>query len=42
MIAAFEKAVDSGVAALEFEGQMIDEPVVAQARRILAAEQEEA
>jgi citrate lyase subunit beta/citryl-CoA lyase len=40
LIAAFEKAVESGVAALEFEGQMIDEPVVAQARRILAAAQE--
>lgn len=36
MVAAFEAALAAGVGAVSFEGQMIDEPVVARARRLLA------
>ena len=36
MVAAFEAALARGVGAVSFEGQMIDEPVVARARRLLA------
>jgi citrate lyase subunit beta/citryl-CoA lyase len=36
MVAAFEEALARGVGAVAFEGQMIDEPVVARARRLLA------
>ena len=40
LIAAYEAASAGGVAAIDFEGQMVDEPVAAQARRLitLAAE----
>ncbi|WP_135470142.1 HpcH/HpaI aldolase/citrate lyase family protein [Crenalkalicoccus roseus] len=36
MVAAFEEALARGVGAIAFEGQMLDEPVVARARRLLA------
>jgi citrate lyase subunit beta/citryl-CoA lyase len=36
MVAAFEAALAQGQGAVAFEGQMIDEPVVARARRLLA------
>jgi len=35
LIAAYEAASASGVAAIDFEGQMVDEPVARQARRLL-------
>lgn len=35
MVAAFEEALSRGVGAVSFEGQMIDEPVVARARKLL-------
>jgi len=37
MLAAYEIGIASGVAAIDFEGQMVDEPLAAQARQILAA-----
>ena len=37
LLEAYEKASASGVAAIEFEGQMVDEPLAARARQILAA-----
>jgi len=36
MVAAFEEALAKGIGAVSFEGQMIDEPVVERARRLLA------
>ncbi|WP_149539676.1 HpcH/HpaI aldolase/citrate lyase family protein [Siccirubricoccus phaeus] len=36
MVAAFAEAVAKGLGAVSFEGQMIDEPVVERARRLLA------
>ena len=36
MVAAFEEALSRGVGAVSFDGQMIDEPVVARARQVLA------
>ena len=36
LLAAYERAVESGVASIAFEGQMVDEPVAIQARRIIA------
>jgi citrate lyase subunit beta/citryl-CoA lyase len=36
MVAAFEASLAKGVGAVAFEGQMIDEPIVARARRLLA------
>ena len=36
MVAAFGEAIARGVGAVSFEGQMIDEPVVARARQVLA------
>jgi citrate lyase subunit beta/citryl-CoA lyase len=36
MVAAFDEAIARGVGAVSFEGQMIDEPVVARARQVLA------
>ena len=36
LLVAYEAASASGVAAIDFEGQMVDEPLAAQARRILA------
>ncbi len=35
LLAAYDEASAGGVAAIDFEGQMVDEPVAAQARRIL-------
>ena len=35
LLAAYEAASASGVAAIDFEGQMVDEPLAAQARRIV-------
>ncbi len=36
MLAAYEEATAGGVASIAFEGQMVDEPVAVQARRILS------
>jgi citrate lyase subunit beta/citryl-CoA lyase len=36
LLDAYESASASGVAAIDFEGQMVDEPLAAQARRIIA------
>jgi citrate lyase subunit beta / citryl-CoA lyase len=36
MVVAFEAALAQGIGAVTFEGQMIDEPVVERARRLLA------
>jgi citrate lyase beta subunit len=33
---AYAEASARGVAAIDFEGQMVDEPLAAQARRVLA------
>ncbi len=35
LVAAYDAAVDSGLAAIAFEGQMVDGPVVAQARQVI-------
>ena len=37
MLTAYDAAVASGVAAIDFEGQMVDEPLAQQSRHILAA-----
>ena len=37
LLTAYERACAGGVAAIDFEGQMVDEPLAAQARRILAS-----
>jgi citrate lyase subunit beta/citryl-CoA lyase len=37
LLEAYEQASASGVAAIEFEGQMVDEPLAARARQTLAA-----
>lgn len=37
LLDAYERASATGVAAIEFEGQMIDEPLATQARRIVAS-----
>jgi len=36
LLTAYEDASAAGVAAIDFEGQMVDEPLAAQARRVLA------
>ena len=36
LLDAYEAASSAGIAAIDFEGQMVDEPLAAQARRILA------
>lgn len=36
LLSAYDEASAAGVAAIDFEGQMVDEPLAAQARRILA------
>ena len=36
LLEAFEQAADRGVAAIDFEGQMVDEPLANRARQILA------
>ena len=35
-LGAYERASASGIAAIDFEGQMVDEPLAARARQILA------
>ena len=35
MLAAYEAAAAEGIAAIDFEGQMVDEPLAAQARRVI-------
>ena len=35
LLAAYESAATDGVAAIDFEGQMVDEPLAAQARRVI-------
>lgn len=37
LLAAYDIGIASGVAAIDFEGQMVDEPLAQQARQILAA-----
>lgn len=37
LLSAYESAAADGVAAIDFEGQMVDEPCAAQARRIVAS-----
>lgn len=37
LLAAYEAAVAEGLAAIDFEGQMVDEPLAARARQVLAA-----
>lgn len=37
LLAAYDRASASGLAAIDFEGQMVDEPLAARARQILAA-----
>lgn len=39
LLAAFDEASAAGVAAIDFEGQMVDEPVATQARRLLALDE---
>jgi len=35
LLAAYDEAIGRGVAAIDFEGQMVDEPLAAQARRVI-------
>lgn len=42
LLAAYDAASASGVAAIAFEGQMVDEPLASRARQILAAAGERA
>jgi citrate lyase subunit beta/citryl-CoA lyase len=41
LLDAYQRASTSGVAAIDFEGQMVDEPLAARARQILATASEE-
>jgi len=36
LLAAYDESSAAGLAAIDFEGQMVDEPLAAQARRVLA------
>jgi citrate lyase subunit beta/citryl-CoA lyase len=36
LLAAYESSATAGIAAIDFEGQMVDEPLAAQARRVIA------
>lgn len=36
LLAAYDAATAAGIAAIDFEGQMVDEPLAAQARRVVA------
>lgn len=36
LLAAYDEAIEAGVAAIDFEGRMVDEPVAEQARHVLA------
>jgi citrate lyase subunit beta/citryl-CoA lyase len=42
LLAAYDAASAAGVAAIDFEGQMVDEPLAARARQVLAAASDEA
>ena len=37
LLAAYEIGIASGVSAIDFEGQMVDEPLASQARQVLVA-----
>ena len=37
LLTAFERGKDAGLGAIEFEGQMVDEPLAARARQVMAA-----
>ncbi len=39
LVAAYEAGMAAGLAAIDFEGQMVDEPLATQARRVLATAQ---
>jgi citrate lyase subunit beta/citryl-CoA lyase len=41
LIDAYDQASEDGIAAIEFEGQMVDEPLARRARQVLAAAEEE-
>ena len=41
LLEAYQEASARGVAAIDFEGQMVDEPLAARARQVLAAAEEE-
>jgi citrate lyase subunit beta / citryl-CoA lyase len=41
LLAAYETASAAGVAAIDFEGQMVDEPLAAQARRVITLADDE-
>jgi citrate lyase subunit beta / citryl-CoA lyase len=41
LLAAYEESTAVGVAAIDFEGQMVDEPLAAQARQVLAAAEDD-
>ncbi|MDJ0853520.1 MAG: CoA ester lyase [Myxococcota bacterium] len=41
LLAAYDSAAADGLAAIEFEGQMVDEPLAARARQVLATADEE-
>jgi len=41
LLAAYDEAATRGVAAIEFEGQMVDEPLASRARQVLAAAADE-
>ncbi len=41
LLAAYESASRAGIAAIDFEGQMVDAPLAAQARRVLALDEAE-
>ncbi len=41
LLAAYDRASASGLAAIDFEGQMVDEPLAAQARNTLARVEED-
>ena len=36
LLAAYDESSAAGLAAIDFEGQMVDEPLAAQARRVLS------
>lgn len=41
LLAAYQQASADGLAAIDFEGQMVDEPLAAQARRVLQLKEEQ-
>ena len=40
LLEVYENATSEGLAAIDFEGQMVDEPLAVQARRIIATADE--